>query len=54
MGDIINRVDSTQRKLPMPLPMVPRVAVHDLLNGDVASGSSSSNNSVAGDLSDRI
>jgi len=56
LGDIINRSDGAQRKL--PVPPVPRVAVHDLLNGSgfgFSSASSSTNNSVAGgDLADRL
>jgi zinc finger protein CreA/MIG len=56
LGDIINRPDGAQRKL--PIPPVPRVAVHDLLNGGgmgFSSTSSSTSNSVAGgDLADRI
>lgn len=54
LGDIINRPDGAQRKLPVPL--VPRVAVPDLLNGvyGFSSASSSTNNSIAGgDLADR-
>ncbi|KAF8457789.1 hypothetical protein BGX38DRAFT_1085921 [Terfezia claveryi] len=50
LSDIISRTDGSQRKLP-----VPRVAVHDLLNIDIASNSSSSANSVAGnDLAERV
>ncbi|KAF8243329.1 hypothetical protein K440DRAFT_562171 [Wilcoxina mikolae CBS 423.85] len=56
LGDIINRPDGSQRKL--PVPPLPRVAVHDLLNTSslgFASTSSSSNNSIAGgDLAERI
>lgn len=58
LGDIINRSDGSQRKL--PVPAVPRVAVHDLLNGGVSglgysSASSSTANSIAGgDLADRM
>lgn len=61
LGDIINRADGSQRKL--PVPSVPRVAVHDLLNGGVSglsyssasSASSSTANSIAGgDLADRM
>jgi len=56
LGDIINRPDGAQRKL--PVPPLPRVAVHDLLNGGslgFSSTSSSSNNSIAGgDLAERI
>ncbi|KAL7274463.1 hypothetical protein RUND412_002639 [Rhizina undulata] len=58
LGDIINRPDGAQRKL--PVPPVPRVAVHDLLNSGAgglgfSSNSSSTANSVAGgDLADRI
>lgn len=56
LSDIMSRADGAQRKL--PVPPVPRVAVHDLLNGTsliVASNSSSSANSVAGnDLAERV
>ncbi|PWW76075.1 hypothetical protein C7212DRAFT_195506 [Tuber magnatum] len=58
LGDILNRSDGSQRKL--PAPAAPRVAVHDLLNGGVSglgysSASSSTANSIAGgDLTDRI
>lgn len=55
LGDIMNRSDGAQRKL--PVPSVPRVAVHDLLNNSMgfSSTSSSTCNSVAGgDLADRI
>ncbi|KAI5777827.1 hypothetical protein EDC01DRAFT_390989 [Geopyxis carbonaria] len=55
LGDIINRPDGAQRKL--PVPPVPRVAVHDLLNAGYgySSNSSSTNNSIAGgDLAERI
>lgn len=57
LGDIINRPDGAQRKL--PVPPVPRVAVHDLLNGGgpvmVGSTSSSTTNSLAGgDLAERL
>jgi zinc finger protein CreA/MIG len=56
LGDIINRPDGAQRKL--PIPPVPRVAVHDLLNGGgmgFSSTSSSTSNSIAGgDLAERI
>lgn len=53
LGDIMNRPDGAQRKL--PIPPVPRVAVHDLLNTGGYSNSSSTNNSIAGgDLADRI
>ncbi|KAA8907821.1 hypothetical protein FN846DRAFT_687400 [Sphaerosporella brunnea] len=56
LGDIINRPDGAQRKL--PIPPVPRVAVHDLLNGNgmgFSSTSSSTSNSVAGgDLAERM
>lgn len=54
LGDIINRPDGAQRKLP-----VPRVHVHDLLNNTSSMGysstSSSTSNSIAGgDLADRM
>lgn len=53
LGDIINRPDGAQRKLP-----VPRVHVHDLLNNSsmgYSSASSSTSNSIAGgDLADRM
>ncbi|KAF8464037.1 hypothetical protein BDZ91DRAFT_660529 [Kalaharituber pfeilii] len=55
LSDIICRTDGAQRKL--PVPPVPRVAVHDLLNGSlgVSSTSSSSANSLAGnDLAERV
>jgi len=53
LSDIISRTDGAQRKL--PVPPVPRVAVHDLLNIGIASNSSSSANSVAGnDLAERV
>lgn len=52
LGDIINRTDGAQRKL--PIPMVPRVAVHDLLNGGHSNTSSSSNSIAGGDLAERI
>ena len=52
LGDIINRTDGAQRKL--PVPSVPRVAVHDLLNGGYSNSSSSSNSIAGGDLAERI
>lgn len=52
LGDIINRTDGAQRKL--PVPSVPRVAVHDLLNGGYSNTSSSSNSIAGGDLAERI
>jgi zinc finger protein CreA/MIG len=53
LSDIISRADGAQRKL--PVPPVPRVAVHDLLNIGIASNSSSSANSIAGnDLAERV
>ncbi|PHH68097.1 hypothetical protein CDD80_265 [Ophiocordyceps camponoti-rufipedis] len=51
LTDILSRSDSSQRKLPMPLP---KVAVQDLLS-DNASGRSSATGSIAGgDLTDRF
>lgn len=53
LSDIMSRTDGAQRKL--PIPSVPRVAVHDLLNVGMMSNSSSSANSVAGnDLAERV
>lgn len=57
LADILSRPDGTQRKL--PVPQVPKVAVHDLLgpsaDGFNLSGRSSSSNSIAGgDLMERI
>ncbi|KAI9774666.1 MAG: hypothetical protein M1840_002915 [Geoglossum simile] len=56
LSEIISRPDGAQRKL--PVPPVPRVAVHDLLNvssSGFSSGSSSAAASVAGgDLADRM
>ncbi|TGZ82526.1 hypothetical protein EX30DRAFT_370606 [Ascodesmis nigricans] len=52
LGDILNKPDGMQRKLPV-LP-VPRVAVHDLLNGPFSTPSSTSNSVAGGDLADRI
>ncbi|KAL1866614.1 hypothetical protein VTK73DRAFT_4620 [Phialemonium thermophilum] len=56
LADILSRPDGTQRKL--PVPQVPKVAVHDLLVPTEefnASGRSSSSNSIAGgDLMDRF
>jgi zinc finger protein CreA/MIG len=55
LGDIINRPDGAQRKLP-----IPRVHVHDLLNNHstglgFSSASSSASNSIAGaDLAERM
>lgn len=49
LTDIISRPDGNQRKL--PVPQVPKVAVHDLLgpsDGYNGSGRSSSNNSLSG------
>ncbi|KAK0645695.1 hypothetical protein B0T16DRAFT_428756 [Cercophora newfieldiana] len=56
LTDIISRPDGNQRKL--PVPQVPKVAVHDLLgptDGYNGSGRSSSNNSLSGgDLIERM
>jgi zinc finger protein CreA/MIG len=54
LTDIISRPDGSQRKL--PVPQVPKVAVHDLLGpSDYGSGRSSSSNSLSGgDLIDRM
>ncbi|RKU42205.1 hypothetical protein DL546_005187 [Coniochaeta pulveracea] len=56
LTDILSRTDGTQRKL--PVPQVPKVAVHDLLgpsDGFHASGRSSSSNSISGgDLMERF
>ncbi|KAH8912600.1 hypothetical protein BR93DRAFT_87343 [Coniochaeta sp. PMI_546] len=56
LTDILTRTDGSQRKL--PVPQVPKVAVHDLLgpsDGFHASGRSSSSNSISGgDLMDRM
>lgn len=55
LTDILSRTDGTQRKL--PVPQLPKVAVHDLLgpsDGFHLSGRSSSSNSISGgDLMDR-
>jgi len=53
--DIISRPDGTQRKL--PVPQVPKVAVHDLLGPSDYNGSgrsSSSNSLTCGDLMERM
>ncbi|KAF2762945.1 hypothetical protein EJ05DRAFT_471911 [Pseudovirgaria hyperparasitica] len=47
INDIISRSDGAQRKL--PVPQMPKVAIHDILNGpSVASGNSSTTGSMAG------
>ena len=56
LADILSRPDGTQRKL--PVPQVPKVAVHDLLGPTEdfnTSGRSSSSNSISGgDLAERF
>jgi zinc finger protein CreA/MIG len=56
LTDILTRTDGSQRKL--PVPQVPKVAVHDLLgpsDGWNTSGRSSSSNSISGgDLMERV
>ena len=57
IGDIISKSEGAQRKL--PVPQVPKMAVHDLLNGPpnggFGSGHSSTAASIAGeDLSHRV
>jgi zinc finger protein CreA/MIG len=56
LTDILTRTDGSQRKL--PVPQMPKVAVHDLLgpsDGYNVSGRSSSSNSISGgDLMDRF
>ncbi|KAK2831005.1 hypothetical protein FQN49_007094 [Arthroderma sp. PD_2] len=48
ISDIMTRADGTQRKL--PVPQVPKVAIHEVGYG---SGNSSGSSSLAGDLVDR-
>lgn len=55
LTDILSEPNPSQRKLPMP--QVPKVAVHDLLgpsDGLNGSGRSSSSNSLSGDLIERM
>src|SRR5436305_1501935 len=47
ISDIMSRSDGTQRKL--PIPQVPKVAVHDLLHSGLSSGESSTNASINGE-----
>ena len=55
ISDIVERSDAAQRRL--PIPNVPKMAVHDVLNSDlvvVSSGNSPSSGSVSGgDLNER-
>jgi len=55
LTDILSEPNPSQRKLPMP--QVPKVAVHDLLgpsDGLNGSGRSSSSNTLSGDLIERM
>ncbi|KAI9804511.1 MAG: hypothetical protein M1825_001410 [Sarcosagium campestre] len=55
ISDIMTRADGAQRKL--PVPQIPKVAVHDILgtHGGFSSGSSSTTGSISGgDVLDRL